>query len=113
MISTMTIAQTDSTAVTNNFFGFGEQVLKQFGSKGADDPVRISRAKKVNSSATKKSLKVHKILDENYEKGEIDFFTYATLKARESQISVEEWIEEYSLIRRSMFLLKIDEPDND
>lgn len=94
-----------SKSAFSDFFGVADKLLG-VAIPNAEDPVRVSKAKIVNSRATNKSLKSIKKLNKAYRDGDIDFATYITLKADELGRSIEDLINEEVLIRSKAIILK-------
>ena len=91
--------QTDSVTVDKKYVKELLQIGSAFlNNDSADNPVKISRARLVNSRATKNSRRQVKKIAEDYEKGLITFSSYIHLMSAELGISVKEYLEYQSLI---------------
>ena len=91
-----------------DIFSVIDKAMELFGTQDEDDPVRVSKANKLNEKVVKKMADRAMKLKDQYNQGKITFTDYMLLKSQLYGKPVGELLEEESLIKAHSYSINED-----
>ena len=91
-----------------DIFSVIDKAMELFGTQDEDDPVRVSKANKLNEKVVKKMADRAMKLKDQYNQGKITFTDYMLLKSQLYGKPVGELLEEESLIKAYSYSINED-----